>query len=263
MLKVSLASPPFAGSINPALSWVEKLVGEAAGDGADIVCFPEAFVPGLRGQDGVVDDHDPAGLRAARDRVCQLAGEHGIAVVLPMEWDGPEGILNVAFVISDSGDVMGCQTKNQIAPEEDPFYVPGHARQVFELKGVRFGIAICHEGWRYPESVRWAAVRGAQIVFHPNMAGGVTRGQKVEAWGAPDSPYYEKAMMCRSLENEIYFASVNYALDHQEAATAVIAPDGSCLSHASYGEPGVLTVEIDPGKATGLYAKRFAPETYA
>ena len=53
---------------------------------------------------------------------------------------------------------------------------------------------------------------GAKIVFHPQHTGthraGVTRTQ----WGAADGPYYEKAMMLRSLENTIYFASVNSAL---------------------------------------------------
>lgn len=34
--------------------------------------------------------------------------------------------------------------------------MPGETRQIFEAGGVRFGIAICHEGWRYPETVRWA-----------------------------------------------------------------------------------------------------------
>ncbi len=33
---------------------------------------------------------------------------------------------------------------------------------------MKFGVAICHEGWRYPETVRWAAVRGAKVVFHPH-----------------------------------------------------------------------------------------------
>ena len=32
-----------------------------------------------------------------------------------------------------------------------------------------FGVAICHEGWRYPETVRWAARRGAHVVFHPHF----------------------------------------------------------------------------------------------
>ncbi len=28
---------------------------------------------------------------------------------------------------------------------------------------------ICHEGWRYPETVRWAARHGAHAVFHPHF----------------------------------------------------------------------------------------------
>ena len=36
---------------------------------------------------------------------------------------------------------------------------------------MKFGVAICHEGWRYPETVRWAASRGARIVFHPQHTG--------------------------------------------------------------------------------------------
>ncbi len=262
MLRIALASPPFAGSIARALPLVEKFIADAAARGADIVCFPECYIPGLRGAGFSVEDHDPAGLEAARDRVCEFARAHAISVIMPMDWDSPAGILNVAFVISESGEVVGCQTKNQIAPEEDPFYVPGHAREMFEVKGVPFGIAICHEGWRYPESVRWAAVRGARIVFHPQLVGGDKQGQTVETWLAPTSPYYEKAMMCRSLENSIYFASVNYGLKYQEAATAIISPDGECFSHLPYGTADVLVADIDPNAADRLYASRFAAETY-
>jgi hypothetical protein len=32
-----------------------------------------------------------------------------------------------------------------------------------------FGVTICYEGFRYPETVRWAARRGAHIVFHPHF----------------------------------------------------------------------------------------------
>lgn len=179
MLSLALASPPYSGTIDRALPCVERYIQEAALADADIVCFPECFIPGLRGPELTVQDHDPAGLRAARDRICAWAAEANIGVVLPMDWDSPNGILNVAFVISGAGEVLGCQEKTQIAPEEDAFYVPGNGRTLFEIKGYKFGIAICHEGWRYPETVRWAATRGARLVFHPNMAGGLDKGQKV------------------------------------------------------------------------------------
>ena len=176
---------------------------------------------------------------------------------------GESGIGGVDVVAIDAdGTVAGCQTKNQIAPEEDPYYVPGGSRELFEVSGVPFGIAICHEGWRYPESVRWAAVRGAKIVFHPHHAGSNRDGVKVTTFGAANSPYYEKAMLCRSLENGIWFASVGYALAYQEAATAVIDPEGDCVAHQPYGEPGVLFADIDPDAASGLYAARYAPATY-
>ena len=101
-------------------------------------------------------------------------------------WTGtvPKGILNVAFVISADGEILGCQTKNQVAPEEDAHYVPGRGREMFEVNGVPFAISICHEGWRYPESVRWGAVRGATVVFHPHHAGNEVEGITVESFGA-------------------------------------------------------------------------------
>lgn len=262
MLRLALASPPVAGTFEGALAQVERFIGEAANRKADVVCFPEAYIPGLRGQDFPVEDHDPVALRDARDRVCRMAAEHALLVIIPMDWDSPNGILNVAFVISEEGKVLGCQTKNQLAPVEDGFYVPGSSREMFEVKGIPFGIVICHEGWRYPESVRWAAVRGAKVVFHPHHAGNCQQGRTIDTWGASDSPYYEKAMVCRSIENAIYFASVNYALNYQEAATAIVSPDGECIDHLHYGVPGLLVADIDPTAADGLYASRFAAETY-
>ncbi len=47
-------------------------------------------------------------------------------------------------------------------------------------------------------------------------------------------------MMMRSIENTIYFASVNYALRFQESATSLIAPSGRCQAHLPYGQEGVL-----------------------
>ena len=76
----------------------------------------------------------------------------------------------MAFVLERDGRVQGYQAKNQLPLEEEPFYVPDGRRQMFEVDGVTFGITICHEGWRYPEAVRWAAVRGARLVSHPQLS---------------------------------------------------------------------------------------------
>lgn len=261
-MKIALASPTFPQSIEDGLAITERLVKDTAAQHAEIICFPESFIPGYPLADFKVEKASPEKLQAALNRVCEVAAENNIAIIMPMDWYDGEDFLNVAQVISATGEVLGHQTKNQLDPTEDTTWVPGTKRSIFEVNGVKFGITICHEGFRYPESVRWAAREGASIVFHPHLSGSNLKGVQLTDWGNINSPYYEKAMMMRALENTIYFASVGYTTKYQEAATSLIAPDGKCLAYQAYGEEGVIVAEIDPAKATGLLAKRFKPELY-
>jgi predicted amidohydrolase len=261
-MKIALASPPFPKSINDGLYWVDKLAKEAADKEAVIICFPESYIPGYPAEEFEVESHSQPKLEAALKQACEIAKQYHIAIILPMDWELPEGIFNVAFVISEQGEVMGYQTKNQLDPSEDNRWIPGTERHLFEVQGIKFGIVICHEGFRYPETVRQLARRGAKIVFHPHFAGSNIYGTKPAIWGHPDNPYYEKAMMMRSIENTIYFASVNNMTDFPESATSLIAPDGKYITHQPYGQAGVLVAEINPDLATGYLANRLKPELY-
>jgi predicted amidohydrolase len=259
---IALASPRPAASIDNGLARIERLTSEAAARGARIVCFPEAYLPGLRGQDFATCEWDDAIQARVLNDVAALARTSSIAVVLSIERRMPAGSQIAAVVIDANGRLIGWQSKNQLDPSEDQFYVPGRARRVFDIEGLRFGIVTCHEGWRYPETVRWAAVRGASVVFHPQHAGSNRQRLFPAEWGSASGAYYEKAMLCRSRENTIYFASVNYALESPEAATSLIAPTGECQAWLPYGEEGVLVQPIDVSLATGLLARRYAPDRY-
>jgi len=259
---VALASPGVASSVDEGLEKIERLLAEASGRGAEIVCFPEAYIPGLRGQEFDVPPFDRAEQERSLAAVAKWARAYRLATILGMERVTDAGRQIAAFVLDAQGELEGIQTKNQLDPTEDRFYVPGNTRSVFEVHGIKFGVAICHEGWRYPETVRWAAVRGARIVFHPQHTGSDRTGVRLTEWGSSRAPYYEKAMMMRSIENTIYFASVNYALRFQESATSLIAPDGRCQAHLPYGQEGVLVESIHVDEATGLLATRFAPDRY-
>jgi 5-aminopentanamidase len=263
MFRIALASPPFPASLSDGLYWLGKLVKEAAGEQADIICFPESFLPGYPGMNPEANACTPEQLEAALDKVSTIAAEHAIAIIVPMDWRGDEGLLNVAWVVSKKGELLGYQTKNHLDPTEDNTWVPGKERRLFEVEGVKFGITICHEGFRYPESVRWAAREGAHIVFHPHFTGSNTSGPVLAEWGSRNNPYYEKAMMMRALENTVYFASVNYASQYPESATSLLGPDGHCIVHETYGRAGIITADIDPSLATGLLAQRFKPELYS
>jgi predicted amidohydrolase len=259
---IALASPSIASSLDAGLEKIKRFLFEASAQGAAIVCFPEAYLPGLRGVGIDVFPFDQTQQARALQAVTQWARTYAVAAILGMERLTEAGRQIVAFVIDAQGKIQGFQTKNQLDPTEDHFYVPGNSRRIFEIERVKFGVVICHEGWRYPETVRWAAARGAKIVFHPHHTGSDREGVRLTQWGAASGPYYEKAMICRSLENSIYFASVNYALRFQESATSLVAPSGRCQAYLPYGEEGLLLQAIDPEEATGLLADRYAPERY-
>jgi N-carbamoylputrescine amidase len=262
-VKIALASPRPAASLDDGLARVGRLLGDAATRGARIVCFPEAYLPGLRGQDFSVGDWEPADQARAIEAVRELARRSRIAAIIGIEHIAGAQRQIAALVVDAGGELVGLQAKCQIDPTEEAFYAPGAARRLFEVDGVKFGVVICHEGWRYPETVRWAAVRGAKIVFHPQQTGSDRAGVRLTEFGSRQAPYYEKAMVMRSIENTIFFASVNYAMRFQESATCVIGPSGACEARLPYGEEGVLVHEVDLAAATGLIASRYAPERCA
>ena len=92
------------------------------------------------------------------------------------------------------------------------------------------GRGVCAFERAFDGAVR-EAVRGARIVFHPHRTGSDLTGTRMTQWGAASVPCYEKAMVMRSMENTIYFASVNYALRYHESATSLIAPSGRCQAY--------------------------------
>jgi predicted amidohydrolase len=260
---LALATPAVATSVSDALEKVEQAIAEAGEARADVVCFPEAYLPGLRGLDFPVADFSAADERRALARVTRWARAWRVTTVLGMEHVTPAGRQIVSAVIASDGTWQGFQGKTQLDPSEEAHYVPAQGRRLFQAGGVPFGISICHEGFRYPETVRWAAVRGAKLVLHPHCTGSDQAGRVLTEWGSSAAPYYERAMMCRGLENTVWFAGVNYAFRYQDSATALISPTGECVAWQPYGAAGVLVREIDPEAATGLLASRYAPERYA
>ena len=259
-MKIALASPPFPKSLDDGLLWVEKLANEAASRQAEIICFPESYLPGYPRPK--VEKYAPEQLEEALTKVRAIAAANSIAIIIPMDWYHNDWLLNTAHVVSKTGEVLGYQTKNQLDPTEDSIWIPGTERRIFEVNGIKFGITICHEGFRYPSLCAGQAEQGAAIVFHPHFTGSDEKGVQLTEWGAKDNPYYEKAMMMRAMENTIYFASVGYAVRFQESATSLIGPNGTCIAHEAYGKAGVIVAEIDPALATGLLAKRFKAQLY-
>jgi predicted amidohydrolase len=170
-----------------------------------------------------------------------------------------DGLLISALVVDRDGRVAGFQDKVQLDPSEDGPYTPGAGRRVFNVGALTFGVTICHEGWRYPETVRFAARHGAHVVFHPHFHEAEPGSYRPSRFADPANTFHEKAALCRAAENTCFFASVNYASAGSPTTSAVVRPDGTLQCHQPYGEEGLLVADIDIAQATGLLAGRYRP----
>jgi predicted amidohydrolase len=256
VFRIALGNIRFPSTPDESITLAKQAIAEASGRGAWIICFPECFIPGYRAIGKSVPFPDAEFLKQAWSAVAGVAAKAKIAVVLGTERLVEGALVATALVIDRDGSLAGFQDKVQIDPPEEGTYTPGSGRRVFQAGALTFGIAICHEGWRYPETVRWAARRGAHIVFHPQFHEAERDSYRPTTFADPANSFHEKAVLCRAAENTCYFATVNYASAGSPTTSAIVRPDGTLLTYQPYGEEGLLIADIDITTATGLLAAR-------
>jgi predicted amidohydrolase len=256
MFRIALANIRYPASPEESVTLAEQAIAEASIEQAGIICFPECFIPGYRLMGKSVPPPDAAFLERAWSTTAAAAAKANLAVILGTERVVDGALLISAIVVNRDGTTAGFQDKVQLDPSEDGLYTPGCERLVFQTGPLRFGIAICHEGWRYPETVRWAARRGAHIVFHPHFDEAEPGSYTPSSFADPANSFHEKAALCRAAENTCYFATVNCASAGSPTTSAVVRPDGTLLSYQPYGKEGLLLADIDLSAATGLLAAR-------
>jgi predicted amidohydrolase len=257
--RIALANLPYPSTPAGSVALAEAAIAQAAREGAAVICFPECYVPGYRTASRKLPPPDQVFLEQAWTSIAAAARKAGTAVILGTERFAGDALLISALVIDSTGALTGFQDKVQLDPSEEGPFSPGSGRRVFQSGPLTFGISICHEGWRYPETVRWAAQRGAQVVFHPHFHEAEPGSYRPTTFADPANTFHEKAALCRAAENTCFFATVNYASEGSPTTSAVVNPDGTLLTFQAYGEAGLLLADLDLTQATGLLASRCKP----
>lgn len=255
-IRLALANLPYPSSPAEAVDRAETAIADAGRLGALVVCFPECYVPGYRTTARASAPPDAAYLADACRRLTAAAGAARITAVVGTERivDGRHRI--TTLVAGPGGEVQGFHDKVQLDPSEEAQWAAGDTRHVYTAGPLTFGLSICHEGWRYPETARWAARRGAQVVFVPHFHEAEPGGYRPSAFCDPANSFHEKALLCRAAENTVWIAGVNYASEGSPTTSAVVRPDGTVLAWQPYGQAGLLTADVDLAEATGLLARR-------
>ena len=256
-IRIALANLRYPPSAEESIGLAERAIAEAGKAGAAIICFPECYIPGYRWPGRPVPTPDQNFQERAWASVATAAAKANVAVILGTERFTDSGLVLTALVINPDGSIAGFQDKVQLDPSEEGPYVPGSGRQVFQVGPLKFGIVICHEGWRYPETVRAAVRQGAHIVFHPHYGQAEPGSYRPSTFADPNNTFHEAAALCRAAENTAYFATVNCASEGSPTTSAVVRPDGTLQCYQPYGVEGLLIADIDIALATGLLASRW------
>jgi N-carbamoylputrescine amidase len=259
MLKIGLVQMRCSSEPSENLSNAERLVREAAGRGAKIICLQEMFATQYFCQ---VEDHKYFQFAEeipgpSTERLGKVAKELEVVIIAPLFERRAAGLYhNTAAILDADGRYLGKYRKMHI-PDDPLFYekfyfTPGDLGfKSWETKFAKIGVLICWDQW-YPEGARLTAMSGAEILFYPTAIGWHT-SEKNE-YGIRQHSSWETIQRSHAIANGCYVAAPNRT-GHEApdggdgiefwGQSFVADPSGQIIAKASTDQEEVLIAEVD------------------
>ena len=249
MIRIALAQTRQSPNFDDNAATIFRFVEQAGAAGVQILCFPETQTVGYRVDITPTDAPvEPERLRDLHARVAKRCGELGMACILgtetPLE-SNPKGgkPYNSALVISPDGKIMGVHHKTKLTPLDAVAYSAGEGFEVFDLFGVKVGVVICYEAFRFASTTRACVAKGAQVIFHPQ-----NNTTRPNDWKIP---VHHAMATTRAAENTVWFLTCNICHDqHQNCRSMVISPDGVVKAQSELKREQLIVADIDTDLAT-------------
>lgn len=252
-----------------------KLVKQAAGKGAQIICLQELYrtlyFPQYKNAEK--DDFSETIPGESTKIFSAIAKKYKIVIVVPIfEKDKQGKYYNSAVVINVDGKLMPTYRKIHI-PQDPGFYEKDYFEQgnngykIYKTKYATFAVLICYDQW-FPEAVRAVKLAGAEMIFYPTAIGDVegikqTEGNWHNAW--------ETIMRSHAIANNLYVVAVNRVGKERKTQfwgqSFICDAFGNILKRASKDKDEILTskINLDNNKKTiegwGFLRNR-RPDTY-
>jgi N-carbamoylputrescine amidase len=242
------------------LARAERLVRDAAGRGAQIICLKELFNAPYFCKSQQAERFDLAETipGPTTEAMTRLARELAVVLVVPIfERQAPGVYRNAAVIIDADGSVLGVYRKMHIPDDplfnEKYYFTPGDTPgfRVWQTRYATIGVLICWDQW-YPEAARITSLMGAQVLFYPTAIGWHPSEQ--EEWGPAQVEAWRTIQRSHAIANGVYVAAANRIGHEDEPGTDgltffgrsfIADPFGRYLAEAGGGEE-VLVARCDP-----------------
>jgi N-carbamoylputrescine amidase len=187
IVRGALLQATYTGDQETMIQKHEAYARQAAGQGAQVICFQELFYGPYFCQEQNVKWYElavPIPGSPLVERMQKLAAETRMVLIAPMyEQDGAGIYYNTAAVIDADGSYLGKYRKTHIPHLggfwEKFYFRPGNlGYPVFNTKVGKVGVYICYDR-HFPEGARMLGLHGAEIVFIPSAT---ARGLSQHLW---------------------------------------------------------------------------------
>ena len=211
---VGLVQMACGEAVSTNLDTASALIGNAADQGAQVICLQELFASRYfcQREDSTCFELAEPIPGPTTTRYAALARDLGVVLVVPLfERRGPGVYHNTVVVVDADGALVGRYRKTHIP--DDPLYhekfyfTPGDlGYPVFETRFARIGTLICWDQW-FPEAARLSALAGAELLVYPSAIGWHPAERAAD--GELQHDAWRTIQRAHAIANGVFVAAIN------------------------------------------------------
>ena len=174
LIAASISTRNLIGAPDTAIQDMDKWLGRAAQQSAELALFPElnlsGYIPAPVASEIAETVPGPS-----TEKVIRLAERYDMIIAFGLI-ERDEDRAHCTHVLVNKDGIIGKQRKIHVPAHEQPFWSAGNSIEVFDIGKAKVGITICRDSF-FDEMTRTLYFKGAEILLMPFGYYNVPRSQ--------------------------------------------------------------------------------------